>query len=186
MFRTIAFTLIAIAISCGLVWATCHNTPDCADLINHLVSGDYFDESNSNTIDYNVNTTYHAEMPNLTADVDVAAATWSEAEHTGQEIDFNLNNAGTTTQHAHVRDNRNVIAYGGTLPSGWAAGVYTWIQNDVILEADMMFNYYLDFELHPDWQQGDVCIRNVATHEFGHFVHLLDLARVAIVHPDRS
>lgn len=175
MFRIIGFTLLAISIVCTVVWATCHDSPDCADLINDLVSGHYWDEPNNNTIDYYVNTTYHSEMPPLTADVDIAAATWSEAEHNGQEIEFNLNNAGSTTSLAEVQDNRNVIAY-GPLETDVAARVRRWVgSNNVISEQDMMFNYYLDFELHPNWQQGDVCIRNVATHEFGHFVRLLDL-----------
>lgn len=175
MFRIIGFTLLATLLAVAAVWATCHDSPDCADLPNELVSGDYWDESGNNTIDYYINVTYHSEKPNLTSDVNDAAATWSEAEHNGQEIDFYLNYAGTTPRYAEVEDDFNVIAW-GPMEMDTVARVSRWYHSgSVLAEQDMMFNYYYDLELHPQWQQGDYCIRNVATHEFGHFVRLLDL-----------
>ena len=44
-----------------------------------------------------------------------------------------------------------------------------------MLEADMVLNYNLDWEQHGQTSDYEYCIRNTATHEFGHYVLLWDL-----------
>lgn len=47
-----------------------------------------------------------------------------------------------------------------------------------IVEADIVFDYYQPYAAHSDnnFPTDKYCIRNVATHEFGHWVLLLDVS----------
>ena len=44
-----------------------------------------------------------------------------------------------------------------------------------LIEQDLLMNYYEDFAVHSENSQTKYCLRAVITHEFGHFVRLLDV-----------
>lgn len=109
------------------------------------------------------------------AAIQAAASAWNSV---GSR--FQLVYKGTTTRWGGVRDGYNVIEfaynYGNT---GWPARTLTWYYNrgnyGDIVECDMQINTYYNWAIGSISGRFDV--QNVVTHEFGHFVRLLDLYR---------
>ncbi|MCS6860330.1 MAG: hypothetical protein NZT92_08440 [Abditibacteriales bacterium] len=103
-------------------------------------------------------------------------AAWAAA--IGQQV---FHYGGTTRAGAPRQDGVNTIAWGRTR-AGIIAATYVWY-NDAgeAVEVDTVFNDRLSWAVFDD--SGGECqstpiaydVQNIATHEFGHWVGLLDL-----------
>ena len=171
---------------------TGEDEPSCEDLPGDLVSNEYWSTTQNNTVTYEINVTYKvglppAKRPYPKLDVQIAASRWDRIRYTNEEgetrnIKFGLAFDGETTRKSNVIDGVNVVAY-GHLP--WSAGNriagrvyydhYDAPYSNRIKECDMRLNYYAPFDKHPHVGPGELCIRNIAAHEFGHFLKLNDL-----------
>ncbi|MDW8029959.1 MAG: matrixin family metalloprotease [Armatimonadota bacterium] len=109
-------------------------------------------------------------------------ATWSAANSA-----FNFNYGGTTSAQAGRLDGINAISW-RNLQSGALAITYVWVSRLTrrVIEADTAFNNryaWFDFSLPEGYNADNHCpdrpsaydIRNIATHEFGHWIGLADL-----------
>lgn len=96
-----------------------------------------------------------------------AAQTWS----TVPASSFALQYLGSTTRPAPSFDGFNVLSWGST--GGSIATTYIWYIGGAIIECDM------EFEDGYNWGTTGASnlmdVQNIATHEFGHFLLLLDL-----------
>jgi hypothetical protein len=109
-------------------------------------------------------------------------AVWSEAN---PALVFNY--GGTTSAQAGRLDGINAISW-RRLQAGALAITYVWVSRATgrVVEADTVFNNlyaWYDFSIPDDYTADNYCpdrpvaydIRNIATHEFGHWVGLADL-----------
>ena len=119
-------------------------------------------------------------MPDLAPDVSVAAAQWSDVNFNDETVKFRLIYADRTQRTPGQKDTWNVVDWGVIDPSHLLAEAYVWFSPSnplQVIEADIVFDYYEPFEAHSDnnFPTDKYCIRNVATHEFGHWVLLKDV-----------
>jgi hypothetical protein len=123
----------------------------------------------------------------LTADQIIQAikdsfAVWTEAN---PALVFNY--GGTTSAQAGRLDGINAISW-RRLQAGALAVTYVWVSRATgrVVEADTVFNNlyaWYDFSIPDGYTADNYCpdrpvaydIRNIATHEFGHWVGLADL-----------
>jgi hypothetical protein len=109
-------------------------------------------------------------------------AVWSEAN---SALAFNY--GGTTSAQAGRLDGINAISW-RRLQAGALAVTYVWVSRATgrVVEADTVFNNlyaWYDFSIPDGYTSDNYCpdrpvaydIRNIATHEFGHWVGLADL-----------
>jgi hypothetical protein len=109
-------------------------------------------------------------------------AVWSEAN---PALVFNY--GGTTSAQAGRLDGINAISW-RRLQAGALAVTYVWVSRATgrVVEADTVFNNlyaWYDFSIPDGYTADNYCpdrpvaydIRNIATHEFGHWVGLADL-----------
>jgi hypothetical protein len=109
-------------------------------------------------------------------------AVWSEAN---SALVFNY--SGTTSAQAGRLDGINAISW-RRLQAGALAVTYVWVSRATgrVVEADTVFNNlyaWYDFSIPDGYTSDNYCpdrpvaydIRNIATHEFGHWVGLADL-----------
>ena len=180
------FALLALMFcltgSAYFVWAHCHNNTSCEDLTHDLVSRMKWQESNGNTVNYYINRHHYSNPPNITTDVKNAATKWTSVRVNNIDVAFKLHYAGPTTQTPKLMwsDGKSVVGWGdlGNEPDSELAVTVTWTHDDddnQIIEQDMTFNYYKDYDRHHHTDYSEYCIYNVATHEFGHWVRLKDL-----------
>ena len=157
-----------------------HNNP-CVDAEDDFPSGKRWLEPNDNTVDYWMNNDdMGLNMPDLVTDVDAAAEEWSQVNYAGIQVDFELNHRGSTTRRTWVVDGKSVIGWlnlGHQSNAPLAMVKRTHNQDNMgprIIEADMALNYYHAWAVHDDLSPDHYCVLNIATHEFGHFVHMWD------------
>ena len=185
MYSKVCSVIIASVILLSLcftneVMADCHNDDqwNCEDLTTHLISFQKWDEPNNNTIRFYVNNEHWSDPPDFSPDVTDAAAAWSRVNFKGVEIRFELKNKGSTEQTPEYQgDDVNTIGWGHH-DSGVLAEVFTVTDShddNLIIEQDMLVNYYEDFANHSDDTDQTYCLQEVLTHEFGHFVRLEDV-----------
>jgi len=79
---------------------------------------------------------------------------------------------GTTSKSAGKRDRINVISW-GSYQARVIAVTYIWYSGSQILETDMKLNTYYKWSLSGG--TGKMDVRNIVTHEFGHWCGLADL-----------
>ena len=169
----------------GIVYSHCHDVddngnPSCEDNFQVMGLWEWDEDNSSNAVYWKVNINYKSSMPNLTSDNQAAAGAWSHIQYRGETADIQLIFNGQTNQRANTVDRQNVVSW---LPIGegndyplaicylmrWDANTYR------ILEKDIGFNYYYNWKKHVNQAPGYYCIRNVAYHEWGHFVGLNDV-----------
>lgn len=161
------------------VMADCHNDDEwgCENLERHLISHDRWDTV-GNRVRFYVNNEHFSDPPNLFPDVNYAASAWSDIEFKGIVVSFVLQQKGETQQTPFNQDDGvNTVGWGhhddGVL--GEVFRVYDPQNGRRLIEADMLLNYYEPFSTHDEYDQTTYCLRAVITHEFGHFVRLLDV-----------
>ena len=119
-------------------------------------------------------------MPDLAPDVSEAAAQWSDVEFDDETVKFRLINSGRTQRTPGQKDTWNVVDWGTLMVEGNIAEAYVWFSSSnpiQAIEADIVFDYYEPFAVHSNnFPANKYCIRNIATHEFGHWVVLKDVS----------
>ncbi len=108
-----------------------------------------------------------------------AMATWSNVA----EADFLFRNGGTTTKSDSAMDGDNVISWVNRDTGSIATNYFWWYtsQPDRIIESDVVFND-LNYQWSTDGGAGTMDVQNIATHELGHSLVLLDLYGSADTH----
>lgn len=174
-----AVLVILTSLVAMYVWSHCHETLDCEKPKLHLLGEERWVHGDDNLIDYRINeaTPPDHPQPTLESDVNSAASVWHEIDFNGTEVNFRLNHAGSTNAipgEQGSTDGINTIGW-GSLPFIIPAKVYIRkLSNDPdrIRECDMRFNYRKRWAHHVIESPDSHCIKNIATHEFGHFVRL--------------
>ncbi len=179
--KTLKLTLVSIfliVLGSAKVMGHCHDSISCERPLDHLISEERWDEPHNNKVRYFVNNTSHPNFPSFFPDIRIASGSWSQIRFNNQTTRFQLHYAGSTTFAPAQKDGVNVIGWSYPTQQGNIAEMFTWYDYDGsqwITEQDLLFNYYLNWERHPAPTVGTYCILEVATHEFGHFVRLLDV-----------
>ncbi len=149
----------------------CHESQSCEDVENDMISGEFW---TADTVRYQMNETM-PNMPPLAADVNHAASQWSEIPYNGGTIDIAFANGGEMSNNPFINDGYNIVGWTDELPWGDddqyipAACMNIVMSTGLIIESDIGFNYYAPFVDHVTGGSSLICIRDVATHEFGHF-----------------
>ena len=105
------------------------------------------------------------------AAIEAAADTWSNADCSC----FTFSYAGATTRSAPIRDDHNVLRWGST--GGSIATTYIWYSGSSILECDVIFDDGYAWSAAPSCPSNKMDVQNIATHELGHWLLLVDLYR---------
>ena len=177
MFKKFALAMFAIFLCTSTalyVYSHCHTTTPCEDPGNDVVGTYYWDQPNGNRVDYWVNPDYY-QQPSLTTDVKAASSEWTDVESNGSTVPLKFRFRDTTTYRdpGGLSDGVNVVGWENLGEnSGIVARARLWVcGSGEIDEADIGFNYYYEFKAHGE--SGDkYCVRDVATHEFGHVAGL--------------
>ena len=204
MLKICLVTLSIFITAIGLGYSTCHDTSPCEKVVEHLVDVRW-DQPYHNHVKYQISNTEYLDFPDLSTDVDAAAATWTNILFEGARIPFNLsrdNPPTTTASPGGNKDGKNVIGwanlpwYGEDSMYSVTAQANVWVENGEIVEADIQFNYHANLSTRDNYNPGDQCIQSVATHEFGHFAGFFDVSsdtcneyrrytmRGIVLHPD--
>ncbi len=125
---------------------------------------------------------YTLKADQIIAAIKDSFATWSEANPA-----LKLTYGGTTRARAGRLDGVNAISW-QRLQAGALAVTYVWVSRITgrVVEADTAFNslyLWYDFAIPDGYTADTYCpdrptaydIRNIATHEFGHWIGLADL-----------
>ncbi len=103
------------------------------------------------------------------AAIQAAASTWTNVSGSC----FIFNYAGATTRSAPTYDGHNVLRWGST--GGSIATNYVWYSGSNILESDVVFNDGFNWSADPSPPPDRMDVQNIATHELGHSLLLVDL-----------
>lgn len=143
----------------------------------HLLSGKRWDEPYGNRVSYYIGQFNIGPAP-LTTDVPWASSQWSRVQFNNETVNFELRYVGRTGRSPGYKDGWNVVDWGPVDPGYVAALTRRWYSPanpKRIIEVDTMFNYYHPYRAHGQTVPGTICLRDVATHEFGHWVELNDV-----------
>ena len=187
MLRRFAFAVLVVSMLISFaamyVWAHCHT--GCEDVENDLAGPLRWVAPQDNEVNYYINETWENPTPELGPDVDWAATQWNRIEYQQWIVNFGLVKGGSTIRYAgeDTDDSINTISWSDELPwsadEGWVpAETYVWdyaFDTDRISEVDTAFNYYTPYTTHEQNDPNKYRIRNIATHEFGHWLFLEDL-----------
>lgn len=179
MFKRMVFATIALSLlmTAGIIgWTHCHDDVACEDLLGDLVGRYKWHESMP--IDYWVSRDYVDSMPALYHDIVSASNSWSNIPWGEQTVNFRLRyRGGCEESPGGDSDNKNVVGWGGLGEDVYGESKkWVYNSNNRIVEADMILNYYMDWEKHGYTSNPPkFCIQNTAVHEFGHWVELYDL-----------
>jgi hypothetical protein len=100
-----------------------------------------------------------------------AMATWTYAP-----ADFTFTYDGTNTRTSYSQNYRNEAFWTNADPGGAIAVTYIWGYGGDIAECDLaFFNPGYTWSAGGDPQPSEMDVQNIATHELGHFLMLLDL-----------
>jgi len=111
----------------------------------------------------------NANTNQVTNEADVvksAVSSWSQIFSAGLRLSY----AGSTSVTSHGYNGLNTVCWKNEGATGTLATAYWWywISNNIIFEADMVFNDYYPWSTSGS----DYDIETVALHEFGHLVGL--------------
>jgi hypothetical protein len=117
----------------------------------------------------------------LVTDVSWAASQWTDVwfEPENEMVKFRLLYAGQTGRNPGDNDDWNVIGWGIPYDDRQPAETSYWGSGLQLFECDIIFNYHKPFAPHSPpgtFPTDKYCIRNSATHEFGHWVQLKDVS----------
>lgn len=178
---TLILALIVLTILCASsVMAHCHDSASCERPFKHLISRDRWEKEDDNTVDYYVNDDFSDDLPSFFPDVTTAASYWSRIEFDDEIVEFALRYKGPTHLHPNDEDTKNVIGWGWFEgeergPLGQVFRYYDNTNGRRLIEQDMMLNYYHLYANHSADDDEKFCLLQVITHEFGHFIRLLDV-----------
>lgn len=182
MFRIFGVIVVFVWAMAGFVYADCHNSEQCEDLIGDNIVNEYWDKEYNNTVHYKINTGYNPQYQiSLSGDIPNASNKWHNLLYKGVRIPFNpTRQSPDTTKIAGTQDDTNVVSWKSGLPWATLAQAYQWhvsgTNNKEFAEVDIGFNYQRTFTYHANLGQfpNAYCLLAVATHEFGHFAGLGD------------
>ena len=177
----IIVSVLVVTLISAYAWANCHQSSSCENVMDHMVSLEKWILPDDNHVRYYLNS--QAGYPPLANDVTYGANQWSRVPYNNGKIRFKISQLATTNLPALRRDNFNVVGWTSVLPWGEnneyiIAEAWIWSYEDDwdrIEEADIGLNYYAPLDRHGHTDDTEYCIRNVATHEFGHWVKFWDL-----------
>jgi matrixin len=104
------------------------------------------------------------------AAVQAAMSAWTNAP-----ANFSFVYQGSNSRTSYKQNYSNEAFWGWDDPGGAIAYAVTWGYANEIAEVDLTFleQFKWSSDNNPSWSEMD--IQNIATHEFGHFLQLLDL-----------
>jgi hypothetical protein len=125
-------------------------------------------------VSYNVNSTNAPE--NAVAEIEAAFEEWDS--FIGRDLFADA--AGNTGKVGAVYDRENTVSWNSISQTGVIAMCSFWVNvaTKTIVEFDIEFNTYYDWAIvtNPDSNEDELMnVRNIATHEIGHTLILLDL-----------
>ena len=179
MFKRLALAgiVVSLLITAEIIgWTHCHDDVACEDLVGDVVGR--YKWLNSMPLDYWVSRDYADSMPALYHDIVSASNAWSRIAWEDGRIDFELRYRGGCDESPGGNDDdKNVVGWGALGEDEWGAcRMWVYNSNNRIVEADVILNYYKDWEKHGYTSNPPkYCIRNTAAHEFGHFAGLTDV-----------
>jgi len=103
------------------------------------------------------------------AAIQAAANTWNAVNCAC----FTFSYAGATTREAPTGDGQNVLRWGST--GGSIATAYIWYSGSNIVECDVVFEDGYAWSAAPSCPSDRMDVQNIATHELGHWLLLVDL-----------
>jgi len=103
------------------------------------------------------------------AAIQAAANTWNAVNCAC----FTFSYAGATTREAPTGDGHNVLRWGST--GGSIATAYIWYSGSNIVECDVVFEDGYAWSAAPSCPSDRMDVQNIATHELGHWLLLVDL-----------
>lgn len=127
---------------------------------------------NTSIVKYYVNKSRGPSSGSRTA-VNNAMKTWTKVS----SANFNFVYGGDTSSKSHGRyDGKNIVTFGSGLSSNVLAVNQYWYSTSTgyILDSDIKFNT-VDFTWSTSGSASSYDVQNIATHEFGHSLHLADL-----------
>ena len=108
----------------------------------------------------------------LTQSAVVTAVTESANVWDSQTSSSVFSYSGITAARAGKRDGRNVVAF-GSYRKGVIAVTYLWSRGGSLYETDVIVNQYYSWS--TSGEAGKMDLKNIMTHEFGHWCGLDDL-----------
>lgn len=126
-------------------------------------------------ISYHINANTN-QVTNEADAVKSATSSWSQIYSAGLRLSY----AGSTSVTSHGYNGLNTVCWNNEGATGTLATSYWWYwtYNNIIAEADMVFNDYYPWSTSGS----DYDIETVALHEFGHWVGL-DHSSTGIMYP---
>ena len=177
MRRTSAFLIISIFISASIL--TVPLSAYAVESSTNLMIVELSDDSPNykligvrwyDTAYYYINPSnrYGFSVLQVVTTITDSAETWDD-ETTFEVFSY----VGTTTRSAGRRDRYNVVSWGTYYSSRTIAVAYIWYRGSQIIESDIRMNTRYSWSLTGEPNKMDV--RNIMTHEFGHWAGLADL-----------
>jgi len=143
---------------------------------DHLISKKRWDAPSGNKVYYYIDRTELPGMPSLYTDVTWASTQWSRVQFNNQTVNFELSYAERIPRSPGYKDYWNVVGWGTIEENPVAVAAtrrwYSVTNQRRLIEVDTIFNYYQPYRAHGQTEPGKICLRDVATHEFGHWVEL--------------
>ena len=166
------------------VHSHCHNDEPCEDVHNDVISEKRWQTNHNNVVRYYVNNNFLPILPSLFPDVTEAAEEWSEIwyEPEREEVNFALDFQGSTTLSPTGNSQHNIVGWGslfwnyndGVGIVAQSFPVYSTYNPNRIVGADIVMNYHAPLAPHSAQRDDMFCIKNILTHEFGHWIRLLE------------
>ncbi len=179
MLRSILMAILVVSCVAINVHSHCHETVPCEEPEDRMLGSHYWENNNNNTASMQCNDTFPGNMPLPSVEAPDAAEEWSSVSFMGDTIPFNISITGTTTARAGNNDWLSCIGYDGDPDQrdSWLAYCQRWryANSDRIKEADIVLNYYIDWDYHGSTDSSEYCLLQVITHEMGHVAGLLDV-----------
>ncbi len=125
-----------------------------------------------NKLTYKINPNT-ADCPNEEIAVQAAADTWNSTR-----ANFNFEYGGFTGKTGVGKDGENSVIWVNEGETDWLAETWTYLNPSnpkIILENDLEFSDYYPWSAGASCPPGYLDVQNTATHEFGHWLMLLDL-----------